>query len=589
MSAHPAISINKGANSNSQKKSMPNDKNSLKPPGIKMPAKPLPGRTSPDSNKSDEYDEEPDEMVLEDQLTNQKLKQLEKIFEEADEDGGGGLDMDEFRNAMREALGGDLTDEELDRMFMKVDTNCDGTVDWDEYLSYMLLEYGGRDAMKQVTKMKPLPQGMRMVKNMGLYQRHHDSIIKVERIPIASKKNHNLCKPIWDKNGRYVSMTKDGVINFWNINMGHLKRHKLPSPKTINKQIGLWVTAMTVLSNLNLICIASTSGTLIFYDITAYRMTPILTLSQLQICITCINYWIDPACAYHSILLFGDVRGNVMAIEFDECPAVCFFQTSDKKFRNNVEFCELLKQPCCGVKAYKLVALHQDLVTDVRYFPNLHGCFLSCCRRNETALYMGDIEQKKASYFPVTKGVTCFDYCNKTNIIVTGGKDALVRVWNPYVPSKPVMILHGQKSPVLYVFVYEEKEYIISVSQDKDIIIFDLSTQTSIQTIRRKHVPMGPRILSAGYFNTNRISLVLGSNQLALFEHQEEELLSLQLNSHGKPVNKVAYNSLFDQLVSGGADSLVCVWNANTGRQLWFSSIADNYVVNWLYSIFSAI
>ena len=69
------------------------------------------------------------------------------MFADADEDGGGGLDMEEFRNAMRPQMHGHVTDDELDRIFMKVDTNCDGTVDWDEYLTYMLLECRGQDTM----------------------------------------------------------------------------------------------------------------------------------------------------------------------------------------------------------------------------------------------------------------------------------------------------------------------------------------------------------------------------------------------------------------------------------------------------------
>uniref|UniRef100_A0A4W4HR41 WD repeat-containing protein on Y chromosome n=1 Tax=Electrophorus electricus TaxID=8005 RepID=A0A4W4HR41_ELEEL len=51
------------------------------------------------------------------------------MFQEADKDGGGALDMDEFREAMRKIVR-DVEDEELDIIFMKVDTNCDGTVDW---------------------------------------------------------------------------------------------------------------------------------------------------------------------------------------------------------------------------------------------------------------------------------------------------------------------------------------------------------------------------------------------------------------------------------------------------------------------------
>ncbi len=57
---------------------------------------------------------------MEGQLTNEKMTKLYSIFEEADEDGGGGLDMDEFRIAMRKAMGDGLSDHELDLIFMKV-------------------------------------------------------------------------------------------------------------------------------------------------------------------------------------------------------------------------------------------------------------------------------------------------------------------------------------------------------------------------------------------------------------------------------------------------------------------------------------
>lgn len=45
---------------------------------------------------------------------------LQQIFEEADDDDEPGLDMGEFRVAMRRAMGPHLSDEELDAMFMKV-------------------------------------------------------------------------------------------------------------------------------------------------------------------------------------------------------------------------------------------------------------------------------------------------------------------------------------------------------------------------------------------------------------------------------------------------------------------------------------
>ena len=90
---------------------------------------------------------------LEDQMNHEDLELLEQIFEEADEDGGGGLDLDEFREALRRIIankGGSLPDEnELAIIFMKVDANCDGTVDWEEFCSYMLMENQLKDVMSR--------------------------------------------------------------------------------------------------------------------------------------------------------------------------------------------------------------------------------------------------------------------------------------------------------------------------------------------------------------------------------------------------------------------------------------------------------
>ena len=47
---------------------------------------------------------------------------LQSIFEEADDDDDPGLDMEEFRVAMRRAMGPHLSDDEIDAIFMKATT-----------------------------------------------------------------------------------------------------------------------------------------------------------------------------------------------------------------------------------------------------------------------------------------------------------------------------------------------------------------------------------------------------------------------------------------------------------------------------------
>ncbi len=478
--------------------------------------------------------------------------------------------MDEFRNAMRQAMGEHLTDKDLDIMFMKVDTNCDGTVDWDEYLSYMLLEYRGKDDMNLENKPKPLPRKPRKVPNMSLYQPHHDSMIKISMLPHVARSGSNYLYTLVEDNdtGRYISMTKEGIVNYWNMDLVHLKAYRVEQNKSFRRKLGVWVTDFLCMPNLSMMAVATTANTITFYDVSTQKFDLVLSIRDLETVATCLDYWIDPKHQSEAQLLWGDARGNVCGLVFTNCPALCFLQPQiNKHFQPEVSFNDLLKNPPCGVIAYKLEGVHEDYVLKIRYIPPLNT-FLSCCRGKNTSLFQGDLRQKKALYFKVRKGVYAFDYDLNNNILVTGGKDTVVRVWNPYVQSKPVMLLQGHKSAILYVVVNAPKEQIISISEDKEINVFEMSTQTCIQTILRKNVPLGPRPISAMYFNQTRQALLLGTNQLAVFEHREEDILSQVLYSHPSPLTVVLYNKLFHQVISGGADSIVCVWDASTGERV---------------------
>ena len=511
--------------------------------------------------------EEHPAMSLEDSLTNDRLKELEFLFQVFDVDDSGGLDMDEFRHIMRTAVDKNLSDEECDRLFMKVDTNCDGNVDWDELLSYMLLEIQEKDAMKEIHQSKLLPNTMRKVENIERYQNLSDSVIKIEYIPRFNKSELGSMEPYWAGNGKYVTVTKAGVINFWNEAMVHQLRYQLPAPKVVNRDLGLWVMAMAVLQNMSIMAIATTAGTLMFFDINAYSFIKCLTIKHLDICITCLTFWTDPDMREHSILMFGDARGSVMVLDFkDVAAATALFQPPSKYHGSTISFTEMLKNPgmFAGITAYKHPYVHHDLVIDIKFYMSLHG-FISCCNSNKSAMYLGDLTGGKSYIFNSSKGIQAFDFYPTTNIIVTGGKDGEIRIWNPYVPSKPIMILQGQITPIILVQVDKEREKILTVSVEKEIVIYDMLTQVAVQVIKRKDINLGERVLSAACYNPYRKALILGNNQLALFEHQEEDIVQQKFLSHLEPVTCLAYNSVFDQLVSGAINGVVCVWHPSTG------------------------
>ena len=69
-------------------------------------------------------------------------------------------------------------------------------------------------------------------------------------------------------------------------------------------------------------------------------------------------------------------------------------------------------------------------------------------------------------YWSLFQGVECFDYNKVLNIIVTGSADHMVRMWNPYVTSKPTAILEGHVMGIIDVAIHEKFSQVFSYSRD---------------------------------------------------------------------------------------------------------------------------
>ena len=80
------------------------------------------------------------EVKLEQHINLLHLKKLEQLFFEADKDGNGSLDLQEFTETLGSVLGSQLTKEKLTLLFRRMDANLDQEVTWAEFSDFMLLE-----------------------------------------------------------------------------------------------------------------------------------------------------------------------------------------------------------------------------------------------------------------------------------------------------------------------------------------------------------------------------------------------------------------------------------------------------------------
>ena len=507
------------------------------------------------SQKSSECEESADDSEL-------QFSRLQKMFEAAEDDGRSGLDIDEFKLALRSTVARHSTEDEMEVLFMKVDANCDGVVDWEEYVTYNLLEYKEKTLMFEMLREKPFPNEMRDIES-----KHRDSIIRILFYPNVRKTGDRTCS-IDHNSGKYITLSKEGIIGIWNLRMKNIKHYNINHYFDRNTQP--WLTDMVMMYNVNMLALASTDRDIAIFDMTGKKFCLRYYLTGLENCVTAMDYWVNLKDMNKSLLLWGDTSGSVFVVKFENSMrGGPFGAVSGKKNAcKRVSFPEVLKGFVLGAKAMKFPNLHEDWVGKVQYLPEI-DCFLSSCNSPNTALFFGDFHGKKTHvYFKVNKGVLSFDYSYSLNIIVTGGMDYMLRVWNPYVNNKAIVLLKGHTKPVNHVILNDTKNQVISIDKGRNLRVFDLRDQTCVQQISGRMIKFEPFPVSAALYNPKLRTMLLAANQIVMLEKREEDETRADIASHKKPIVGALYSNIFGTCVTACQDSVVSVWDTNTGDKV---------------------
>lgn len=501
--------------------------------------------------------EDPEEMLDDEAL----FSKLQKIFETKEEEEDSGLPIDEFKEAMRKTVGRNNTEDEIELLFMKVDANCDGQVDWEEYVTYNLLEYKEKTLMMEMLRERPFPNEIREIES-----RHRDVIVKILFFPNVRKTGSKNCK-IDTNSGKYLTLSKEGLLGIWNMKMKNPKYHNANHYTSRNTQP--WFTDMIAMYNVNMVAMTTTDRDITIFDLNSKKFTMRYYVTGFDNCLTAMDYWVDPNDWNIALLLLGDTSGNVTCIRFETClRGGPFGSVQGKKTCKKVIFPEVVKGFILGVKAQKLSNVHEDWVNKVMYLPSI-DCFLSSCQGTRTGLFFGDFTGKKSHvYFKVNKGVLCFDYSNLLNIIVTGGMDYLLRVWNPYVNNKAIVLLKGHTKPINHVIINETKNQVISIDKGRSLRVYDLRDQSCLQQISGRIIKFDNFPISAVNFNPRMRTILLAANQIIMLEKRVEEESTAEVVTHNKPVVGALYSKVFNSVVSACQDSVVSVWDSNTGDKL---------------------
>ncbi|KAJ3016984.1 WD40 repeat domain 95 [Thoreauomyces humboldtii] len=460
------------------------------------------------------------------------FEQLMVLFQSHEnEDGSTGFDIDKFREVFGKVVGGNLTYDQMTMLFMKIDANSDGSVDWDEFSTYMMT-----GALENSEAHSIFDERIKKLFNSP----HKETIRRIDYIP---------------KERKYISVSREGTVCFWAQN---LKLQRVIPAKDFNRLS--WVADAMYLTDHSRLITITDDRHFCVYDIMSIKPRLIITFGQLEHNPLCLAYGghLDEE---RDFILFGDDGGYVNILSFTRK-----FLTENE---GNEELSPLKLGRRESLKKYNASfsrrKIHNDWVVRVQYYPEINA-FISCAPESVRSLIIGDLERKSIRYVNVPKGIKCFEFCRRPSFLVTGGRDKIIRLWNPYVLSKPAGTLHGHSAAIVNISINHDEGHIISLSEDRVIKVWNARSLNCLQTLAEKVPQKVDELISVIFFDQVNGQLVLGSDKLQTWPLYKTYRHAVS-RSHNAGVVAAMFNENFHQVVSGAQDGTVCVWDLASGER----------------------
>ncbi|KAJ7995130.1 hypothetical protein DPEC_G00241370, partial [Dallia pectoralis] len=516
-------------------------------------------------------------LKIEERASLESLTKLKLAFEEFEKGDLRSVDMRSFGQIVKKVLGlFNINDGQIQELFMKIDYSGQGRIQWDDFCTYMQLEYTKKEESvwrdKQVTFSLPAT-----VKPLC----HGEPVLRLHFTP----------------DGTIITIREDGSVSYWSPKLSLKKTKSVFHERPMSRK-PKWATDFITMPQYNKLIIGTGDREIQFYELSS--LEPYCQINALETVPLTLDYcYTGPDACY---ILYGDAQGCVNIVLITSVGETLRMWKKSPTVENvpSVGIDNAVLSPNVTYIQWKV---HQDWVTKVKYFPNIRaivstsnheasalviGCVLpstnirqqmkeitEACRneRSRKVLHSPGSPQPREpgdhTVFPVYKGVTTFDLSKQHNLLVTGGMDRVLRLWNPYVPGKPTGLLKGHSTPIFYIYISSEDNRIFSVSMDNNAKIWDIQDQTCIFTAHPK-ASLVRGDISACLYSPSLKALYIAADSLALLSvNTRPEPQGHLTVSHKEPVLCCGYSHEFKQVVSCSEGSVVKVWDPNTGRQVF--------------------
>ncbi|XP_076348029.1 uncharacterized protein LOC143245555 [Tachypleus tridentatus] len=208
------------------------------------------------------------------------------------------------------------------------------------------------------------------------------------------------------------------------------------------------VTDAVYMSTCKFYAVSTTNSCIHFIDISASTHVEVFRLYGLPQVPLCMDYWVRKEDNGEARLLTGSGNGNVVIFFFLQ-PMTSLFYRQNMEGVERISFSDLDKYHRKYTTIRVLEGVHKTSIYRLIYNAE-NEKIITCAQDSQRSLVMQDVWNKNKPYiFSILKGIRCFDYTSRLDVLATGSPDFIVRLWNPYVSSRATAILRGHVTAVI--------------------------------------------------------------------------------------------------------------------------------------------